>query len=452
MEDRPYHLIGIGGIGMSGLARILLQRGKKVSGSDVKSSSFTERLSEEGAQIFIGHEASQVLKETKIVYTSAVQSGNPEYEEAKRLELLMLHRSELLAELMKGSSSLLVTGTHGKTTTSSLLAHVLVSAGEKPSYSIGGIVQSLGAQACHGEGKWFVAEADESDGSFLAYSPVGAIVTNIDLDHLDYWKTEESLIQGFVEFQRKVENRDLLFWCADDPLLAALSWDGVGYGFSSSAELKIENAVYLGWKSQFDLRWKGFVHKDIEIPLIGHHNVLNAAAVFGLCLQIGIDETFIYQAMKSFKGAGRRAEKKGEVRGIAVYDDYAHHPTEIATTLSAMRVASEGRRIVVLIQPHRFSRTRDCFDLFADSFKAADLIFLTDVYGAGECSIEGIHSQNLQEKIVSQGVSSCVYVPKEDLLDRALSCILPGDVVVTMGAGDITSMGPKLLERLSLCL
>lgn len=451
MENRPYHLIGIGGIGMSGLARILLQKGKKVSGSDVKSSVFTERLSKEGAQIFIGHDASQVPENAKVIYSSDIPNKNPEYEVAKQLELSILHRSELLTELMKDSFPLLVTGTHGKTTTSSLLAHVLVSVGMDPSYCIGGLVQSLGSQAGHGNGKWFVAEADESDGSFLAYSPLGAIVTNIDSDHLAYWKTDERLIQGFIEFQKKVEDKNLLFWCADDSLLSALSLEGVGYGFSSSAELQIENAVYLGWKSRFDLRWKGSVYKDIETPLIGHHNVLNAAAVFGLCLQIGVDEALLYPAMKSFMGAGRRAEKKGEVKGIAVYDDYAHHPTEIATTLSAIKVASEGRRVVVLVQPHRFSRTRDCFDLFADSFAAAELVLLTDVYGAGEDPIEGIHSQALHEKIVSQGRSSCIYIPKEQLLDQALLHILPGDVVVTMGAGDITSMGPKLLERLVSC-
>ena len=444
-----YHFIGIGGIGMSGLAKILLQRGKKVRGSDIAASWVTEELQKGGAEVFIKHEASQVPSKAKVIYSSDIQKGNVEYIESQERSLLLLHRSALLQELMKDKEALLVTGTHGKTTTSSLLAHILVSAGLEPSYCIGGVVQSLGSQSGHGKGSFFVAEADESDGSFLAYTPKGAILTNIDADHLVHWGTEELLVQGFLEFYHRVSCKEWFFWCADDAKLASLSLEGVSYGFSPSADLHIEEAIYLGWKTRFSFRFKGLVYKDIEIPLIGVHNVLNASAVIGLCLQIGIEEDKIFSSLQTFLGAGRRCEKKGEQAGIVVYDDYGHHPTEIHTTLNAIRIAGQGRRVVALFQPHRFTRVKDCFSSFGPALLPADLVLITDIYGAGEIPIHGIDAKSLHEKIVSQGHTTCKYVPKENVLEEALACLKAGDIVVTMGAGDITKMGPLLLERLS---
>lgn len=443
-----YHFIGIGGIGMSGLAKILLQKGKKVRGSDISASKVTEALQKDGAEVFIGHASSQVPTSAKVIYSSDIQEKNSEYLEAQKLSLSLLHRSALLQELMQGHDALLVAGTHGKTTTSSLLAHVLVSCGLDPSYSIGGIVQSLGSQAGHGKSSLFVAEADESDGSFLRYTPKGAIVTNIDADHLAYWETEERLTQGFSEFCHKVSSKELFFWCADDAKLASFSLGGLSYGFSSFADLHIDDVSYLGWKTRFSFSFKGLKYKDIEIPLVGVHNVLNASAVIGLCLQLAIDKDQIFSGLATFAGAGRRCEKKGEKAGILVYDDYGHHPTEIYTTLKAIKTAGEGRRVVALVQPHRFSRTKDCFSSFGGSLTPADLVLLTDVYGAGEKPIPGIDGQSLYKEIVSQGYEMCRYVPEEKLIEETLSVLKPGDIVVTMGAGDVTKIGQVLLERL----
>ena len=383
MKRCTYHLIGIGGIGMSGLARIALQKGDVVSGSDVNMSPVLQSLSDSGAKIFIGHDETHLPEETAtVVYSTDIAPTNPEMQEATRRGYPLLHRSMFLKELMEGSFPLLVTGTHGKTTTSSLLAHMLYFLKEDPSYSVGGIIQNLESNGSFGSGKWFVAEADESDRSFLAYTPHGGILTNIGLDHLNYWHSEENLLQGFFDFYKKTENKDLLFWCADDARLSSLKLEGHSYGFSDKADLKIEKVLYLGWQTFFTFRFKGKEYKDVESPLIGAHNVLNAAAVFGLCLQIGLEELAIREALKQFQGAKRRMEKKGEAQSITVYDDYGHHPTEISTTLDAVKQASKGRRIVVAFQPHRFSRVKDCFEEFAPALRKADLIVLTDIYSA----------------------------------------------------------------------
>ncbi len=447
MDKEPLHFIGIGGIGMSALARIALGQGRKVSGSDVKSSAIIKDLEQEGAKVFIGHEADNLPLSGKVVYSTDIAEDNIEFMEAKRRRLPLMHRSYALAELMDGLLPLLVTGTHGKTTTSSLLAHVLQECGENPSYAIGGVVQSFGKNGGWGNGKWFAAEADESDRSFLVYSPYGAIITNIGIDHLNHWHTEENLIRGFYSFYQHVQNKNLLFWCQDDRRLSKLPLEGVSYGFSPKSDLKIEKVSYLGWKSIFTLYWQGLSFPDIEIPLIGAHNVLNATAVFGLCLKIGIEEQSIRKALLTFLGVKRRVEKKGEVKGIAIYDDYGHHPTEIAATLEALKMASQDRRVVVAFQPHRFSRTKDCFEEFAPALQKADIVILTDVYSAGETAIEGVNAEGLYETFSEK--SSVHYVPKQELLEALIAFLQPGDVLVSMGAGDITHIGPELLKRLS---
>jgi UDP-N-acetylmuramate--alanine ligase len=446
-----YHFIGIGGIGMSGLAKILLQRGKRVRGSDIASSWAIEELEQEGAEIFIKHEACQVPAGAKVVYSSGIQLENVEYVESKKQSLPLLHRSDLLQELMEEKEALLVTGTHGKTTTSSLLAHVLAFCGEEPSFCVGGVVESLGSQSGLGKGPLFVAEADESDGSFLAYSPKGAIMTNIEAEHLAYWKSEEKLIQGFLDFYHKVSCKELFFWCADDAILASLSLEGISYGFTPSADLHIEEVTYQGWKTKFSFTFKGCRYDDVEIPMVGVHNVLNASAVIGLCLQIGIEKDKIFSSLKTFAGARRRSEKKGEEGNISVYDDYAHHPTEIHTTLNGICVAGAGRRVVVLFQPHKFTRVRDCFSLFGPAFASADLVLITDIYGAGEEPIVGVDSKALVEEVIAQGGVVCKYIPKEKVVEETLIQLNPEDIVITMGAGDITKVGPLLLKRLSDC-
>ncbi len=446
MDD--YHFIGIGGIGMSALARILLQRGVHVSGSDKNASVITEELKQLGAEIFIGHSASLISRPVTVVYNSDIPLENPEYVEAKKRGYQIWHRSDLLKKLMEGSSPLLVSGTHGKTTSSSLLAHTLVKVGLDPSYAIGGIVRSLGSNGGAGKGTYFVAEADESDGTFLKYASFGAILTNIDNDHLNFWQTEERLEKGFKQFASQVSSTDHLFFCGDDERLKALKIKGVSYGFDEGAELQVTCYRQEAWKNIFDIHFDGVDYIDIEIPMIGGHNVLNAAAVFGLSLRLGVNEAAIRSALKSFEGVGRRAEMKGECKEIAIYDDYAHHPTEIFATLRAIKTAIGQRRLVVAFQPHRYTRTKDCMDLFAEAFEHADLLLLTDIYSAGEKPLPGVNTEALLKKLQGRCHAEIYYHARPELAHFASTILRPKDVFVTMGAGDITKLGPELLEQL----
>jgi UDP-N-acetylmuramate--alanine ligase len=359
-----------------------------------------------------------------------------------------LHRSELLYQLMHGYQPLLITGTHGKTTTSSLLAHVLVETGLQPAYAVGGIVCSLNANGGHGTGPYFVAEADESDGSFLNYIPFGAIITNIDNDHLAYWKDLGSLIDGFLRFAQRVQSSHHLFWCGDDEILRSLKLKGFSYGFEENNDLQIENFQQQGWKNVFDIRFEGKEFLEVDIPLIGAHNVLNAAAVFGMALKLKIPEKKIRKAFSSFKGVNRRAELKGESGTIAVLDDYAHHPTEIFATLRAIKHAIGHRRLIAAFQPHRYSRTRDCLNEFGPAFMPVDRLILTDIFAAREEPIKGISTESLLEKIKGNTTIDAQYVPRIQLSRFLADTLKPEDVLVTMGAGDITKVGPEVLKLL----
>ncbi len=446
--EKKYHFIGIGGIGMSALARILLQRGIQVTGSDIASSKMTEQLKSEGAQIFLGHSQNNINAPNVVIYSTAVNQENPEVKTAFSQGLPFLHRSELLKELMEGYEPLLVTGTHGKTTTSSLLAHVLIESGLKPSYAVGGILCNLGNNGGHGTGPYFVAEADESDGSFLKYIPFGAIITNIDNDHMDYWKTEEALINGFKQFAESVESEKHLFWGGDDEILRSLNLKGFSYGFGEDNDLRIDSFRQEGWKIVFDLSFQEKVYADIEIPLIGGHNVLNAAAVFGMGLCLKISEPQLRAAFKLFKGVSRRVEKKGEIDGICLYDDYAHHPAEIFATLRAMKHAIGHHRLVVAFQPHRYTRTRDCMAEFGAAFDHADVLVLTDIYSAGEPPIEGVTTEALYHKIKENTPADVQYVPRNELAAYLSDFLKSGDVFASLGAGDITYLSKEVIDTL----
>ncbi len=448
MERKKYHFIGIGGIGMSALANILLKKGERVSGSDLSSNYVTKGLIEAGAHIQSGHSGENIDPDMIVIYSTAVSKENEELQKALQIGIPLLHRSELLAQLMSEYAPLLVAGSHGKTTTSSLLAHVLADVHLDPSYAIGGVVRSLKANGGYGQGPYFVAEADESDGSFLTYPALGAIITNIDNDHLDYWMTTEALIAGFKRFADQIGSRDHLFWCADDSHLRSLCLPGTSYGFSQEAGLRITHFNQRGWTTLFTISFQGQEYKDIEIPLIGKHNVLNTAAVFGFGLRLNISEPLLRRALGSFQGVGRRVEKKGEAKAIEVYDDYAHHPTEILTTLKAIKSASEGKRLVVAFQPHRYTRTRDCMDQFPDAFVDADVLILADIYSAGEKSIDGITTERLLENIRNKIKDRVRYVPRQDLVRYLAGFLEPNDVLITMGAGDVTKVGPDLLMQL----
>lgn len=430
-----YHFIGIGGIGMSALARILHARGFHVQGSDRKPSCLIEELKAIGIKVFASHDEKHIESAKTVIYGSDIQSHHPEYAAANLKEKPLLHRACLLADLMKGYEPLLVAGTHGKTTTSALLAHTLAK--HDASFAVGGLLLNYSINGYQGKGRFFVAEADESDGSFLNYECGSAILTNIEEDHLSFWKNREALIDGFKKFASKVTGH--LWWCSDDPTLKEMKLQGKSYGFSPESTLQITAFSQQGWSLFFDLQMSGKTYSAVEIPLIGKHNVLNAAAVFGLCLELGLSEEEIRSAFKTFKGVKRRMEKKGEKRGVVVLDDYAHHPTEIKTTLEGVRSAAGKRRIVAIFQPHRCTRLSDCWSGFLEAFDAADRVFVTDVYGAGEIPIEGItgerFAQALQKKI------PVTFAPRDQLLEKVSDYLRPHDVVITLGAGDVTYLG-----------
>ncbi len=446
MNKDCYHFIGIGGIGMSGLAKILLEQGVSVHGSDLQSSAMVQQLIRQGAKISLGHDKENISLATKIVYSTDIAETNPEYSAAVDAKVPVLHRSDLLWEIMSKYLPLLVTGTHGKTTTSSLLTHVLCSVGKDPAFAVGGVVHSMQTNAKDGKGEYFVAEADESDGSFLKYHGHGAIITNIDLDHLNYWKTEETLIAGFFQFASHIFSPHL-FWCADDARLAALHLPGVSYGYSPTADVRITSSRQEGWRLFFSLQWKESTYNDICIPLIGAHNVLNGAAVFALCIQLGLEEQKVREALRTFQGVGRRAEKKGEMRGVAFYDDYGHHPTEIDTTLKAMKEAAGQSRLVAVFQPHRYTRTRDCLATFPGCFSHADVLILTDIYSAGEKPVEGVRGDVLFEEVKKQFSKEIHFLSREHLASFVGSFLQEGDVCITIGAGDVTKIGPQVIEQ-----
>lgn len=430
---------------MSALARLSLQKGDFVQGSDESSTLLTKQLEKEGATIFAGHSEKSIQEGLTVVYSSAIKQENPEWKRALELKLKIRHRSEFLQDLMNGYQALFVTGTHGKTTTTALLASVLMEANLDPSFVIGGLLRSTKTNAGFGKGSYFIAEADESDGSFLKGSPYGAILTNLEAEHLDYWKNFSALEKAFQEFCKKVQRKDLLFWCKDDPGLKKISPDGISYGFDPEADLRCLRFHQQGFQLVFDALLSGKKYSDIQVNLIGKYNILNALAVFGLCLKLNISESVIRKAFVEFCGTARRMEPVGELKGSYFYDEYAHHPTEISLTLKALRAAIFPKRLVAVFQPHRFTRVRDLGDAFPSAFEAADLLIVTDIYSAGEEPISGVDTPNFLRKILK--VKPALYIPKASLKEGIFNHIRPGDTVVTLGAGDITYVGREMCSK-----
>ncbi|MEM8727780.1 MAG: UDP-N-acetylmuramate--L-alanine ligase [Chlamydiota bacterium] len=431
-----FHFLGIQGIGMSALARILLDRGIPVSGSDLSDISSLEAL---------GVKRLETLPaQGTIVYSSAIPSDHPTLTAARKEKRSVFHRSELIHRLLKGKKGLLVAGTHGKTSTSSLLSWTLISAGLDPSFAVGGILQNLQKNGGYGTGDLFVLEADESDGSFLNYEGEGAIVTNIEQDHLAFWKNETRLTEGFQTFIARVRDKKLLFWCNDNPLLKKIGPPGTSYG--KEGDLSLVSCQQQGEKTFFSARFEGEVYRQIELPLMGEKLALNALAVFGLSLRLGISEEEIRKAFFTFKGIKRRHEKIGEIDSITIYDDYAHHPTEIKALLKSLKKRGKKGRLIALFQPHRFSRTQELFSDFKGAFDSADLLILTSIYPAGEEPIPGVTGKTLFKRIDK---GKALFLEKESSLDYLVKILLPGDTLVTIGAGDITEFGPELLRKLS---
>jgi len=448
MNNAPYHFIGIGGIGMSALARICLEKNIKVTGSDIAPSETTKNLSVKGAHVFIGHSETHITPESTVIYSSSVTLDNPEYKFALKNGCRVLHRSDLLNELMQHSKTLAVTGTHGKTTTTALLTTVLNEANMEPSFAVGGITLGLKTNGAHGKGEYFVAEADESDGTFLKYLPFGAIVTNIDFDHMDFFKTKENLFDSFKTFFSK--SSKYLFFCGDDSELSKINeqtgTQGISYGLLESNLLRLSNFKQKGWHSFFDIKFEGKIHENVELSLIGEHNALNALAVFGLCLKLGIEHQIIRKAFQSFKGVGRRVEKKSEANGILMVDDYAHHPTEIEATLKGVRSAVLEKRLITVYQPHRYSRTESTLGSFKNVFNESSELIITDIYAAGETPIPGISHENILVELKDLKIPVS-YVPRKALAKTLQQHLRPHDVLISLGAGDITNLAQEILNE-----
>jgi len=439
MSDH-YHLVGIGGIGMSALAEWLLSEGHEVSGSDLSRSAITERLSSRGAKLYHQHTDEPITPKTKVVYSSGIPADNVELKGAKQYQCQLLHRSDLIQLLVGKSPLLVVTGAHGKTSTTAMLAEVLDKCGASPSLFLGGISNYFGVNGKKGDGKWVVLEGDESDGSFLNCSPQGAIVTNFDREHLSYWKTEEALLKGFLQFEKQVQDEKLFFYCGDDPVLSTHFKKGISYGFTEKNDLILSNLKQEGWSLTFDVTFFGKVYRHVVLHHIGEHQALNGAAVFGLALQLGLDETKIREALATFGGVKRRVDKKGEQDGVLFLDDYGHHPTEVAATIKGIKKAFPHRRLLVAFQPHRFSRTAECLSLFQNAFDDADILVLSDIYSAGEKPIPGITGESILNEIKKSSNVAVHYVQRQQMREKIEELVQPEDICISMGAGDITQL------------
>jgi UDP-N-acetylmuramate--alanine ligase len=445
------HFVGIGGIGMSGIAEVLLNLGYAVSGSDLKESDTTRRLAALGGRIALGHSAENLAAVDVVVTSSAVRRDNPEVVEARRRKVPVIPRAEMLAELMRLKYGVAIAGSHGKTTTTSLAAHLLAHAGMDPTAVVGGKVNTFGSNAKLGSGDYMVVEADESDGSFLHIPPTIAIVTNVDPEHLDHWKTPEALRQGFVDFVNRVPFYGLAILCHDHPGVQSLFPDVesryVTYGESHQADYRAHGIEVDGHSVRFDATRRDEPLGRFEVRMVGRHNALNALAVVALGDEMGIPPEAIRAALATFEGVQRRFTVRGETGGVTVVDDYGHHPAEVRATLLGAREAFR-RRVVCLFQPHRYTRTRDLLAEFATAFDDADVLLLTDVYAAGEEPIAGADAAALAGAIRACGHRDVTLVPRADLARAARARVRPGDIVLTLGAGDVTQVGPELLGLL----
>jgi UDP-N-acetylmuramate--alanine ligase len=448
------HFVGIGGIGMSGIAELLLNLGYRVSGSDLRESDITRRLAGLGGQIAFGHKAENVTDDVDVVVTSsAVKKSNPEVAAARLRGIPVIPRAEMLAELMRVKEGVAIAGSHGKTTTTSLIATVLEHAGLEPTAVVGGKLNALGSNARLGTGRYMVVEADESDGSFLHLSPTIAVITNIDPEHLDHYGTMEALTQAFIDFADRVPFYGLAVLCFDHPvvqsLLPRLQKRHVTYGISPQADWRADDVRLEGFEARFNVIHRGKRLGEVGLKMVGAHNVLNSLAAFAVGHELGIDFADTAEALAGFQGVQRRFTVRGEAKGIMVVDDYGHHPAEVRATLAGARAAFPHRRLVVAFQPHRYSRTRDLLGEFATAFNEADVLFLTEIYAAGEEPIPGVSGERLFEAVRGCGHRDANFVPaRGDLAQRIAARAYSGDVVITLGAGDITHTGEELLAAL----
>ncbi len=447
------HFVGIGGIGMSGIAEVLLNLGYQVSGSDLRGSELTERLAAMGGRIALGgHRAENGADADVVVTSSAVRRDNPELLAARARSVPVIPRAEMLAELMRLKTGVAVAGSHGKTTTTSMVAHVLAAAGLDPTAVVGGRMVNLGSNAKLGRGEWMVVEADESDGSFLRLSPTIAVVTNVDPEHLDHYGDVARLRAAFVEFVNRVPFYGLAVLCLDHPtvqgFLPEVEKRHVTYGRAPQADYRAVGIELSGFRSTFEAFRREEPLGRYELAMVGAHNVENALAVLAVADELDIPREIVREALAAFRGVDRRFTVRGEAGGVTVVDDYGHHPAEIRATLAGARAAF-GRRLLVAFQPHRFSRTRDLGEEFATAFNDADALVCLEIYPAGEEPIPGVTGETLAESIRAHGHRDVVFARDRPAAARELAArARPGDIVLTLGAGDVTKLGPELLLQL----
>ncbi|MEK6582413.1 MAG: UDP-N-acetylmuramate--L-alanine ligase [Nitrospirota bacterium] len=467
-QYRIIHFVGIGGIGMSGIAEVLHNLGYEVTGSDIKDSDTTNRLHSLGIKIYIGHKAENVDDAHVVVISSAVSKDNPEVVAAKEKSIPVIPRAEMLAELARMKYGVLIAGAHGKTTTTSLISTVLAHGGLDPTVVIGGRLMATGSNARLGQGDFLIAEADESDGSFLKLSPTIAVVTNIDREHMDFFRTMDALREAFLSFMNKVPFYGAAIVCIENEeirrLVPSVHRRCITYGLSSDADIYAVD-INKGFMSvSFDVMHKGKNLGNFSIPVPGLHNVLNSLACIAVAMELKMETGKVKEALNKFSGIQRRFELKGDEKGVKVFDDYGHHPTEIKATLRAAkeglidktqraesREQRNGGRLFVVFQPHRYTRTRDLIDEFSGCFADADVLYLMDIYPAGEKPIDGINSNVLIDRIKKAGHEGAVYFSvREKLMENLLLRLRQGDVVFTLGAGDVWKAGEEILKRLRL--
>jgi len=450
---RSIHFVGIGGVGMSGIAEVLLDHGFSVTGSDLRASETTDRLARKGARIHVGHAPEHIEGADVVVFSTAVGRDNPEIQAARIRSIPAIPRAEMLGELMRLKEGIAIAGSHGKTTTTSLVATVLRAAELDPTVVIGGKLNALGSGATRGAGDLLVAEADESDGSFLHLTPAIAVLTNIDPEHLDHFGDLARLQTSFVEFASRVPFYGVVVACLDHPnvqdVLPRIEKRVTTYGLAAQADYRVRRPSFEGLTARFEVERRGTPLGTFEVKMPGIHNVLNAVATIAVADELQVPLEVVREALRTFAGVHRRFTVLGEADQVVVVDDYGHHPAEIVATLEAAQRAF-GRRLVVLFQPHRYSRTRGLFDELVRAFNRADVLLVSDVYAAGEAPIPGVSAEGLVDAIRRHGHRDVTHVPRrEDLTDAGLRRAQPGDVLLTLGAGDITRTAPELFERLS---
>ena len=452
-REQNIHFVGIGGIGMSGIAELMINLGHKVSGSDLKAGAATRRLEDLGAKVYVGHHHDQVAEADVVVMSSAVKEDNPEIAAARERQIPVIPRAEMLAELMRLKYGVAVAGAHGKTTCTSMLAALLAAGGLDPTVVVGGRLGAMGANAWLGKGEFLVAEADESDGSFSKLAPVLVLVTNLDREHMDYYGSDEALDEAFVEFMNKVPFYGAAVLCLDNHRLAGLiprvNKRTITYGLTSQADYQARDIRPDGPDTEFSLFVRGESLGRVRISMPGRHNVLNTLGSLAAAHELGVELKTAMAACPGLERAKRRFEFKGEAQcGAVVMDDYAHHPTEIQATLQAARDCWPDKRLVICFQPHRYTRTQLLFEEFTTAFYGADLLLVLDIYAASEREIPGVNAEKLAEAIRSHGHRGVEYVGgREAALARLAKELKPDDVVFTMGAGDVWRLGEELTVK-----